>query len=114
MTEERFPYENSRWLRGQPDHGKIWYDELEMIVPQNVRTRIAQLVVGSGADVSIGAVQMTLGFAQEWLAWHDARKSAAETARHERQIFWTRIAAISATVAGTSAAIGWAWTIFHH
>jgi hypothetical protein len=57
---------------------------------------------------------MTIGFAPEWLAWNDARKSVQETERHERQIFWTRIAAISATVAGTSAPIGWAWTIFHH
>jgi hypothetical protein len=46
-------------------------------------------------------------------AWHDRRKAEGDVDRHERQIFWTRLAALSATIAGASAAIGWAWTIFH-
>jgi hypothetical protein len=29
----------------------------------------------------------------------------------DRQIFWTRLAAIAACIAGLSAAIGWGWTI---
>jgi hypothetical protein len=56
---------------------------------------------------------LTIGFAQEWLAWHDRRRDALETARHNRQVFWTRFAALAATVAAGSAAIGWAWTILH-
>jgi hypothetical protein len=113
MNEKRFPYETSRWRSGQPDGGKNWYDELEALGSQNVRARLAQTDAGSRGEFSIGAAAMTIGFAQEWLAWHDAEKSADEKARHERQIFWTRLAAISATLAGTSAAIGWTWTIFH-
>jgi hypothetical protein len=45
------------------------------------------------------------------LAWRDQQKSAEQTARLDRQIFWTRIAAIAACIAGLSAAIGWGWTI---
>jgi hypothetical protein len=90
----------------------MWFDELELTGPQNVRARLAQTNASSAGAIGIGAVPvMTIGFAQEWLAWHDRQKAAGEAARHERQIFWTRLAAISATVAGTSAAIGWAWTI---
>jgi hypothetical protein len=113
MSKKRFPYETSRWLAEQPDRGKNWYDDLEAIGPQNVRARLAQTNSGSRGEISIGASGMTIGFAQEWLAWHDAERTADEKARHERQIFWTRLAAISATVAGASAAIGWCWTIFH-
>jgi hypothetical protein len=113
MSEDRFQYENCRWSSGQPDQAKRWFDELELTGPQNVRARLAQVKAGSGGSIAIGNTDMTIGFAQEWLAWQDRQKAAAEAARHERQIFWTRLAAISATVAGTSAAIGWAWTIFH-
>ena len=114
MTADRFPYETCRWSAGQPDQAKRWYDELELTGPQNVRARLAQSDAGSAGAVAIGAGQvMTIGFAQEWLAWHDRQKAAAEVERHERQIFWTRLAALSATVAGLSAAIGWAWTILH-
>jgi hypothetical protein len=113
MVENRFPYETCRWSAGQPDQAKRWFDELELTGPLNVRARLAQNNAGSGGAIAIGAIQMTIGFAQEWLAWHDRQKAANEAARHERQIFWTRLAALSATVAGASAAIGWAWTIFH-
>jgi hypothetical protein len=77
---------------------------------QNVRARLAQSDAGS---IAIGAAQITIGFAQEWLSWHDRRQAALEAARHDRQIFWTRLAALSAMLAGVSAAIGWGWTIFH-
>jgi hypothetical protein len=103
----------SRWSAGQPDQAKRWFDELELTGPQNVRARLVQTDAGSGGAISIGAAEMSMGFAQEWLAWHDRQKAANEAARHGRQIFWTRLAALSATIAGASAAIGWAWTIFH-
>jgi hypothetical protein len=113
MIEDRFPFETCRWSAGQPEQAKRWFDELELTGPQNVRARLAQTNAGSAGATAVGTTQMTIGFAQEWLAWHDRQKTAAEAARHERQIFWTRLAALSATVAGASAAIGWAWTIFH-
>ena len=113
MIKDHFPYETCRWSAGRPDQAKRRFDELELTGPQNVRARLAQSNAGSGGALAIGATQMTIGFAQEWLAWHDREKAAADVARHERQIFWTRFAAISATIAGGSAAIGWAWTILH-
>ena len=108
MSKDRFQYEASRWTTGLTQ-AKLWFDELELNGPLNVSARLAQTDAGSAGDVKIGQTKMTIGFAQEWLAWHDRQKLA----RHERQIFWTRLAAISATVAGASAAIGWAWTILH-
>jgi hypothetical protein len=113
MKADRFPYEASRWSAGQPDQAKLWFDKLEMIGAQNVRARLAQVNAGSGGSVAIGAIQMTIGFAQEWLAWHDRRREALEAERHSRQVFWTRFAALAATVAAVSGATGWAWTIFH-
>lgn len=112
MATDRFPYEASRWT-GQ-DQAKLWADELEMTGTANVRARLAQVNASSAGAIAIGAVPiMTIGFAQEWLAWHDRRREAVEEARHRRTVFWTRWAAFAATVAGASAAIGWAWTIFH-
>lgn len=86
---DRFHYEASRWSAGQPDQAKRWFDELEMIGAQNVRARLAQVNAGSGASLPIGASQMTIGFAQEWLAWHDRSREALEAERHNRQVFWT-------------------------
>src|SRR5216683_5166736 len=71
MTEDRFQYQTCRWSAGQPDQAKRWFDELELTGPQNVRARLAQSDAGSVGAIAIGAGQMmTIGFAQEWLAWH--------------------------------------------
>src|SRR4051794_21473225 len=78
MKTDRFPYEASRWSAGQPEQAKRWLDELEIIGAQNVRARLAQVNAGSGGSIPIGTSQMTIGFAQEWLAWHDRRKEAVE------------------------------------
>jgi hypothetical protein len=70
--------------------------------------------LGPGAAVPIGMVQhMTVGFAQQWLAWHDKLKSEREADFKRRQIFWTRTAALAACTAALAGGIGWAWTIFH-
>ena len=113
MTD-RFPYETSRWAGG--GQAKDWFDELQRLAPQNVRARLAQINAGSGAAIAIGNVTtMTIGFAQEWLAWHDQKREALEAQRHNREVFWTRFAALAATVAAAAAAavIGCAWAIFH-
>jgi hypothetical protein len=92
-----------------------WLYSLEMIEPENVRARLAQAgAVGPGAAVPIGMVlHMSVGFAQQWLAWHDKLKSEREAEFRRRQIFWTRSAALAARTAALAAGIGWAWTIFH-
>jgi hypothetical protein len=114
MAEERFPYETCSWPGDTPEISERWLAALERNGVENVRARLAQNDAGSRGSMAIGTeAGITKGFAQEWIAWHDRRKSERETARHNRQIFWTRIAAIAASIAGASAAIGWAWTIFH-
>jgi len=114
MTTDRFPYETSRWAGAGPNEASEWYDELERLGPQNVRARLAQSNAGSRGAIAIGSVNaMTVGFAQEWLAWHDKRREALEEQRHRRQVFWTRFAALAATATAIAGAIGWAWTIFH-
>jgi hypothetical protein len=55
---------------------------------------------------------MTIGFAQEWLNWKDNQKAVADIERHERQIRWTKTAAIAASIAALSAVAGWVWTVF--
>ena len=75
--------------------------------PENVRLRLAQHSAGSHGAISIGTGQtITIGFAQEWLAWHDRRKIEREAEFRNRQIFWTRWAANAASVAA-AAAVGW-------
>lgn len=113
QNKDRFPYEASRWSAGQPDQAKRWFDELEIIGVHNVRARLAQVNAGSGGSVPIGATQMTIGFAQEWLAWYDQKREALEAQRHNREVFWTRFAALAATVAAAAAVFGVLWTIFH-
>jgi hypothetical protein len=115
MKADRFPYETARWVGGSnSQQAKDWFDELERLGPQNVRARLAQTNAGSGGAIAIGNVTvMTIGFAQEWLAWHDQKREALEAQRHNREVFWTRFAALAATVAAAAAVIGVLWTIFH-
>jgi hypothetical protein len=114
MNTDRFPYETSRWGGNQPEQAKRWFDELEMIGPQNVRARLAQSDAGSAGAIAIGSITyLTIGFAQEWLAWHDQKREALEARRHNREVYWMRFAALAATVAAVAAVIGVLWTIFH-
>jgi hypothetical protein len=43
----------------------------------NLCQRWPQSDAGSGGSVAIGTMQMTIGFAQEWLPWHDRQKAAS-------------------------------------
>jgi hypothetical protein len=114
MKTDRFPYETCRWGGNQPDQAKRWFDELEAQGPQNVRARLAQTDAGSAGAIAIGSITyLTIGFAQQWLAWHDRRRDASEAHRHNRQVFWTAFAALAATVAAVAAVIGGAWTMLH-
>jgi hypothetical protein len=111
MIETRFPYETCRWSSGRPDEAKCWFEELELTGPRNVRARLAQTDAGSAGSLAIGATQITIGFAQEWLAWHDRQKDACEAVFRRRQIFWTRWAALAASCAAAAAIVGWIVTI---
>ena len=59
-------------------------------------------------------ISVTIGFAQEWLAWHDLRKSEREATFRSNQIFWTRWAAMAASLAALAAAIGWMLTVWQN
>lgn len=115
MTEDRFPYEESTWAPTEPERQRRWYDALERTGPENVRARLAQVPagVGGGASIPIGTeTSVTLGFAQEWLAWHDRRKAERESGFRSDQIFWTRWAAFAASIAALAAAVGWIITVW--
>jgi hypothetical protein len=111
MTDEGFPYRDNRWSAGNPDQAKLWFDELERTGTENVRAKLALTSAGAGANIPIGAAQMTMGFAEEWLAWHDRRKSEKEAAFRSTQIYWTRWAAVAASFAATAAVFGWLITL---
>jgi hypothetical protein len=101
---ERFRYEECKWGAGKTaEDRKNWYDELERMGPENVRATLAAYTIGSRADIAIGECVMTKGFAQEWLAWHDAEKTRQERAFRTNQIYWTRWAAWAATGAAVIA-----------
>lgn len=112
MAEETFPFRESSWHNGD-DRSLLWLDALEKTGVASVRARLAQTDAGSAGAISIGTVQsMNIGFAQEWATWKESRKAAADIERHERQIRWTKTAAIAASIAALSAFAGWVWTIF--
>jgi hypothetical protein len=114
LPEDRFPHEQSPWSPDDQQKAERWLSALERTGVENVRSRLAQLEHGTGspAAISIGTEQaMTVGFVQEWLAWHDSKKAAQERKFRAAQVFATRWAAGAATVAAIAAAVGWAWTI---
>jgi hypothetical protein len=110
---KRFNYENSEWRSPESER---WLDALEGMEPDNVRAILAGAYrdVGSRACISVGSVMdITKGFAQEWLAWHDRIKRETEYNFRWWQIAMTGWAAGAATVAALAGAVGWAWTILH-
>ncbi len=107
---ERFPYKQCPWTH--KGKGERWLQALERTGVENVRARLAHTMSGSAGSIAIGTeTSITIGFVQEWLAWHDARKLAQETRFRRAQVWWTRWAAIAASIAAGAAAIGWAWTL---
>jgi hypothetical protein len=108
----RFPFERCEWRAGDAAMNRRWYEALERLAPENVRAVLAISEAGSRSVIHIGAEAMTKGFAQEWLAWHDAQKAQREDTFRTNQIYWTRWAALAATVAALATAIGWAFTIW--
>jgi hypothetical protein len=112
MPLSRFPYEQSEWHSGA-DSAR-WLDALERYGSENVRSVLygPYRDTGSRADLVIGTVQMTKGFAQEWLAWHDRQNFEKDAAFRSTQIYWTRWAALAATVVAAAGVIGWAVTIW--
>jgi len=112
MSPDTFPFHDSVWHRDDST-SRQWIETLEKTGAANVRARLATTDAGPAGAFSIGIVNvMTIGFAQEWLNWKDNQKAVADIERHERQIRWTKTAAIAASIAALSAVAGWVWTVF--
>ena len=113
MADKRFPYEQSTWKTGVEGEQRRWYEALERTGVENVRARLAQVDAGSRGSISVGTENnVTIGFIQEWLAWHDHQKSEREANFRTSQIYWTRWAALAASGAALAAVIGWFLTIW--
>ena len=113
--KSKYPLEKAIFGPNDPAMAESWVHSLELTGPENVRARLAQSAgLGPGAAIPIGMVHhMSVGFAEQWLAWHDEQKSEREVQFRGRQIFWTRTAAIAACCAAAAGTIGWAWTVLH-
>ena len=114
MTKSRFDYENNRWAGGNAAVARRWYKELERANPENVRASLDQ-TAGSRGAIPIGEVSMTIGFARDWLAWHDQQKAVRE-AKFRR---WQFIASASVLLAAIGLALrlgssGDAVVLIHH
>ena len=76
MAEQRFPYEKSTW--GQGDEQRRWYEALERATPDIVRAQLDRLPPSVGPRASFAVdteTNITIGFAQDWLTWHDSEKT---------------------------------------
>jgi hypothetical protein len=100
MTKSRFDYENNRWAGGNAALARRWYKELERTNPENVRASLDQ-TAGSRGAIPIGEVSMTVGFARDWLAWHDQQKAVREAGFRR----WQFIASASVLLAAIGLAL---------
>lgn len=111
MTDEVWDYSKSPWHQSE-EVSKRWMACLNRIGAENARARLAQTDAGPRGSIAVGTEPVvTIGFVEEWLAWHDRRKSDRESTFRTNQIFWTRWAAISASCAAGAAVIGWLITL---
>jgi hypothetical protein len=102
-------YKQSPWYPNE-EKSQRWLACLERTGAENVRYRLAQTDAGSAGAIAIGIeTTLTIGFAQEWLAWKDRCTSEKEDAFRRRQIFWTRWAAIVATIIACGSALNLLW-----
>jgi len=77
-----------------------WYEELKRTNRESVRASLAQ-TAGSRGGILMAEVSMTIGFARDWLAWHDQQKAVRE-ARFRR---WQFAASASVLVAAIGLAL---------
>jgi hypothetical protein len=101
----RFPYERSTWAT--QEQAPRWYEACEHQGVEQVREQVrAVLARGAGprGSVAISTEDVTIGFCQEWLTWHDRRKAKREDANRRRQLFLT---ALGIGVAVIVAVVGW-------
>lgn len=98
------PFE-SQW--DTPEKRARWAAVLEKVGAENVRARLAQADFGSAGAMAIGTEHtMTKGYAEEWLAHHDAQVREADERHRAFVAKWTKAAAIGAIAAAGFALLG--------
>jgi hypothetical protein len=66
--------------------------------------------VGPPGCIPIGTERnMTKGFADDWLGWHDEQKAVRDTALRGKQLFWTRARFVVAVIAGLAGLVIALW-----
>jgi hypothetical protein len=103
----RFPYEKSPWSQN-PEQCRRWYEALERVGVEQVREQVrAALARGAGpaGSIPISTEQsVTIGFCQEWLNWHDRRKTTREERHRRRLVFWSALGVVVTMLMGV---VGW-------
>jgi hypothetical protein len=65
--------------------------------------------------VAVGSeLNITRGFVEEWLAWHDRQKTNGEDTFRGATIFTSRWAAIAAIVIAAAAVVSFLLTVWRH
>jgi hypothetical protein len=114
MSEQRFPYEQSSWSNDVLEKRR-WYEALERMSPADVRSFLAGSKAGSHGSVPIGSERnITRGFVEEWLAWHDRQETKGENTFRSTTIFTSRWAVIAATVIAAAAVVSFLLTVWRH
>jgi hypothetical protein len=93
MMRARFDWRSSKWASIPEKQAHDWIDVLERLRVENVERTLGQTGGGSAAEISIGGVFMTKGFAEDWLA----AKYAERENREVRSRRWR----------GVSTVLGW-------
>jgi hypothetical protein len=54
MSNQRFPYERSRWRSGERDTARQWHEALERLGAESVRIRLMQVNCSSASAMALG------------------------------------------------------------
>jgi hypothetical protein len=57
MSNQRFPYERSRWRSGERDTARQWHEALERVGVESVRIRLTQVNCSSASAVALGTAR---------------------------------------------------------
>ena len=112
MGEERFPFDTPSPWEQDIDKKLKWCEALESTGPENVRLILGQIPHRCTFLDFSGRSVHGKGIRERWLAWHDRRKADRESAFRSKQIFWTRWAAIVASLIALGAVLNWMWNNF--
>jgi hypothetical protein len=104
MERAHFDWRSSKWASVSEEEGNRWIKELERLRVENVERTLRQRVVGSAAEIWMGSVLMTKGFAEDWLAAEYAKREERDIHSRRWQNIWTVLSSVlnNATVIWTA------------